>query len=125
MEVTYNKHDIKMWRGKQLSCAMMKLTVEDRAAEWFQEEVGIGEGAGIRFKAKIYGSSPVNDTFALAIDSTKPIKPIAEFKAENGLLFFVEENDEWFFQGHDLIVSYDEESDEPKYIYSDGETLKS
>lgn len=95
----------------------MKLTVDDKAQKWFAEEVGLPEGAGIRFKSRIYGSSPVNETFALAIDPSKPHNPAAEFKSDNGLLFFIESDDEWFFQGHDLIVSYDEEQDEPIYIY--------
>ena len=46
----------------------MKLTVDEKAANWFKDEVGIREGAGIRIKAKIYGGSPVREGFGLAID---------------------------------------------------------
>lgn len=95
----------------------MKLFVEDRAAQWFKEEVGLAEGAGIRFKVKIYGSSPVNDAFALSIESEKPRNSEIEFTAPNGLLFYIEADDVWFFQGHDLRVSFDEELQEPIYIY--------
>lgn len=95
----------------------MQIILEDKAVKWFEEEVGIPEGGGIRFKAKIYGSSPVNETFALQIEPTTPHSPVVEVESENGLSFFVEKDDEWFFQGHDLVVSFDDELNEPKYIY--------
>lgn len=95
----------------------MNLIIEEKAQDWFLEEVGIPEGAGIRFKIRIYGSSPVNDTFALAIEPTYPHNAVTRFEGKNGLLYFIEQDDEWFFQGHDLIVSYDEELQEPIYIY--------
>lgn len=95
----------------------MNLIIEDKAVKWFEEEVGRPEGAGIRFKTMIYGSSPVQETFALQIEPAEPYAPIAEFKADSGLLFFIEKDDEWFFQDHDLIVSFNDELHEPKYIY--------
>lgn len=95
----------------------MQIILEDKAVQWFEEEVGIPEGGGIRFKAKIYGSSPVNETFALQIEPTTPHSPVVEVESKNGLKFFIERDDEWFFQGHDLVVSFDEELEEPKYIY--------
>lgn len=99
----------------------MELIIEDKAITWFEEEVGRAEGAGIRFKAMIYGSSPVNDTFALQIEPSEPRSTLVEFTSDSGLLFFVEKSDEWFFQGHDLVVSFNEELQEPKYIYRKGE----
>lgn len=95
----------------------MQIILEDKAVKWFEEEVGIPKGGGIRFKVMIYGSSPVNDSFALQIEPTFPHSPNITAKSDNGLLFFIERDDEWFFQGYDLVVSYDEELHEPKYIY--------
>lgn len=96
----------------------MKLTVDEQAANWFKEEVGIREGAGIRLKAKIYGGSPVREGFGLAIDPTEPISPVATFEADNGVLFFVEDTDEWFFDEHDLLITLNKQLKEPYYIYS-------
>ena len=31
--------------------------------------------------------------------------------------FFIEENDQWYFDGYDLIVDFDEKLQEPKYVY--------
>ncbi|MPM44453.1 hypothetical protein SDC9_91131 [bioreactor metagenome] len=31
--------------------------------------------------------------------------------------FFIEEADEWFFKGYDLVVDYDAKKDEPAYHF--------
>lgn len=102
----------------------MKITVNKQAADWFKDNVGLTDDRGIRFKNKIYGGSPVNETFALVFEPNHPEEPAAEYRSENGILFFVEEGDLWFFNGHDLEVAYDEDLDEPKYIYlKDGQAI--
>lgn len=35
----------------------------------------------------------------------------------DGISFYVESRDEWFFDGHDLHVDYDEKEDELKFDY--------
>ncbi|MEK3936330.1 hypothetical protein MKY41_13445 [Sporosarcina sp. FSL W7-1349] len=46
----------------------------------------------------------------------KPIRAVASVK-NSGILLFIEENDLWFFDGHDLHVDYDEKLDELSYTY--------
>lgn len=104
---------------------MMKLTVDSNAAAWFKEEVGIPEGTGIRFKAKIYSDSPVREGFGIALESDKPsnLAPVT-FTSDNGLVFFIEEDDLWFFDGHDLKVELHETLNEPHYrYYLDGKAI--
>ena len=48
----------------------------------------------------------------------EPERPIVE-QTIDGLLFFIDEADEWFFKGYDLTVDYDETLDEPKYDFSE------
>lgn len=105
----------------------MNITVTPQAQAWFKEEVGILPGYGIQFKAKVYGSSPISHGFSLYLEPALPSKEIgAEFKADNGIYFFVDQEDVWFFDGHDLSVEFDETLKEPKYIYlKDGKTLNS
>ena len=45
-----------------------------------------------------------------------PETPLIE-ENTNGMMFFVEEADEWFFKGYDLVVDYDEKLEEPKYDF--------
>ncbi|MBG9982025.1 hypothetical protein HZY86_02750 [Aerococcaceae bacterium DSM 111020] len=98
----------------------MEIEVTPEAAAWFDENVGIPvdqKDAGVRFKTMIYASSPVNPGFGLAIEPNSPKNPVAQYTTDQGLLFFIEESDEWFFEGHDLRVEFDAEKEEPKYIY--------
>lgn len=104
---------------------MMKLTVDTKAASWFKEEVGIPEGSGIRFKTKIYSNSPVREGFGISIESDQPTDQApVKYQADNGLVFFIEEDDLWFFDGHDLKVELNETLNEPHYkYYLDGEAI--
>lgn len=95
----------------------MKLTITSEAIQWFEDNVGLPEGNGIRFKAKIYGNSPVNKGYGLAIEPNTPHHVAAEVITASGWHFFIEESDVWFFDNHDLEVRYDAVLDEPKYIY--------
>ncbi|MDY7046800.1 hypothetical protein RVS70_21945, partial [Virgibacillus sp. M23] len=35
----------------------------------------------------------------------------------DGITFFIEESDLWYFDNHDLLVSYSEDADEPVFEY--------
>ena len=37
----------------------------------------------------------------------------------DGVLFFIDKNDDWFFRGYNVVVDYDEELHEPTYIFSE------
>lgn len=102
----------------------MKLMISKECADWFNEEMGLRPGAGIRFKSKIYASSPINESFGLSIEAVEPDKPAVTYLAENGLLFFIEEEDEWFFDGHDLEVTLDSLKHEPHYRYYKNNQMK-
>ncbi|WP_124058917.1 HesB/YadR/YfhF family protein [Vaginisenegalia massiliensis] len=104
----------------------MKLTVEPQAAAWFKEEVGLSQGAGIRFLAKVYGCSPINSGFSLAMETNYPKQPAADFRDQEGIYYYIEESDLWFFDGYDLNVVYDEQLAEPRYEYcKNGQLLAS
>ncbi len=45
----------------------MKIIVTDRVSKWFQSEMGLSDGRGVRFFGKVYGSTPVHEGFSLAM----------------------------------------------------------
>lgn len=94
----------------------MKLTVDAASVAWFKREVGLPEGSGVRFLVKVYGCSPVNSGFSLAMETNYPVEPTVTYEAE-GVLFYIEARDEWFFDNHDLSVVYNEKLQEPAYLY--------
>ena len=48
----------------------MKIIIDERAQKWFEEEIGIPEGSGVRFLGKVYGSSPLHEGSHLALSWT-------------------------------------------------------
>ena len=94
----------------------MKFTITSKAQTWFKQELVLAEGHGIKFYGKVYGKTQVHDGFSVGMAVDTPESPLIE-ETVNGMLFFVEEADEWFFKGYDLVVDYDEELDEPKYEF--------
>ncbi|MGM0523195.1 MAG: HesB/YadR/YfhF family protein [Bacillota bacterium] len=97
----------------------MKLEVTDKAIQWFKEEVLVEEGSAIRFYVKIYGTSPIREGYALAFEvHDEAIEgPVGEKIEQSGLTFYVKEDDLWFFEGHNLVVDYDEKMEEVAYRY--------
>lgn len=95
----------------------MKLTITPEAQEWFKRELELAEGQGIMFYGKVYGKTQVHDGFSVGMAVDSPENPLIEENV-NGMMFFVEESDEWFFKGYNLVVDYDRELDEPKYDFN-------
>lgn len=94
----------------------MKISVSSKAIAWFKEEIQLSEGQGIRFFGKVYGKTQVHDGFSVGMSVDTPDQPVVE-ETIDGLLFFIDEADEWFFNGYDLEVDFDEKLAEPKYSF--------
>lgn len=94
----------------------MKLTITPRAQEWFKTEVDPGPGEGIRFYGKVYGQTNVHEGFSVGMTVDKPENPLFS-ETIGGILYFIEETDEWFFARYDLVVNYSEKLDEPEYVF--------
>ena len=94
----------------------LKLYISDEASKWFIEEMEPEEGDMIRFYARYGGSSPLHEGFSLGVTIDQPMEPSVMLE-ENGLTFFVEEKDVWYFSGHDLYVDVDPKRNELSYRY--------
>ncbi|WP_211316770.1 HesB/YadR/YfhF family protein [Oceanobacillus arenosus] len=96
---------------------IMKITVSDHAHKWFQEEVGVEKGQAVRFYGKVYGSTEVHDNFSVAIQVTEPSKDLLGEVTIDGITYYAEKADDWFFSGYDFEVNYDETSEDVKYHF--------
>lgn len=94
----------------------MKIAISDLALKWFKEDFGAKAGDYVKFFARIYGSSPVQESYTLGFTKEDPID-IAVRTELDGIVFFVEESDLWYFNGHDLHVDYNEKTDELEFTY--------
>ncbi|AYW45223.1 iron-sulfur cluster biosynthesis protein [Tetragenococcus koreensis] len=96
----------------------MNLTITPEALGWFKREIDLESDMGIKFFGKVYGSTQVHDGFSIGMSVDRPEHPMIE-KEMDGINFFAEEADDWFFKNYDLTVDYDEKLDEPKYIFTE------
>ncbi|PLS01339.1 HesB/YadR/YfhF family protein [Neobacillus cucumis] len=96
----------------------MKIGISTAALQWFKDEVELKNGDKVRFYVKIYGNSPVQEGFSLAFTvDNEPIDIAVKTEIE-GLTFFIEGADLWFFNGHDLFVDFNAKIDELEFNYT-------
>lgn len=94
----------------------MEIVISNQALKWFKEDIGLKSGDKLRFYTQIYGNSPVQKGYSLAFTVEEPLNVSASTEID-GILFYVENDDLWYFDGHDLHVDYDEKEDELEYKY--------
>ncbi|GAB2539177.1 HesB/YadR/YfhF family protein [Gracilibacillus alcaliphilus] len=97
----------------------MEIKVSDEAIAWFKDEVELSEGDTVKFQAKYGGHSPIHEGFSLAFALNEPSKESIVAREKDGITFFIDETDAWYFKGYNLIVGYDEEKDEVAYEYEE------
>ncbi|WP_067840554.1 HesB/YadR/YfhF family protein [Amphibacillus sediminis] len=95
----------------------MQITLSKAAEEWFKDDVGVAETEYVKFHPRIYGSSPVQENFALSFSKVDQVIDPAVIVEQGGMHFVIESNDLWFFDGHDLTVDYQKDQDEVMYSY--------
>lgn len=94
----------------------MKIELTPAAIEWFENEVGVSPKSGVRFLGKVYGKTNVHEGFSVGMAVDQPEDALVKEEI-NGVLYFIEKNDEWFFSGYDLQVDFNAEKDEPIYTF--------
>lgn len=94
----------------------LEIFVTKEAFVWFQKEMEIKHGDHIRFYARYGGSSPFHEAFSLGMNREEPNEIGTETVIEN-VHFYIEKDDEWFFNEHNLYVTIDTKNDEIAYEY--------
>ncbi|HEY2421608.1 MAG TPA: HesB/YadR/YfhF family protein [Neobacillus sp.] len=95
----------------------MEIVISSTAIKWFKDEVGLQNGDKVKFHTQIYGSSSIQENFAIGFSIDNDPIDIAVKSEIDGLMFFIEGTDLWFFNGHDLHVDYNEKNDELEFSY--------
>ncbi|MGY4690411.1 HesB/YadR/YfhF family protein [Salibacterium sp. K-3] len=96
----------------------MEITLSTPALKWFEEEMNAEEGDYIRFFARYGGRSPIHPGFSLGVSKSEPFETWAE-TTKDGIIFYVEEKDKWYFEGYDLHVKYSRNHDSIEYEYTE------
>lgn len=96
----------------------MKIIVDDLALNWFKKEVMLEGVQGIRIFGKVYGKTNIHDNFSVGITIDEPeLNRCHTKKKIGGVYFFVDKNDDWFFEDCNLHIKYNEKLDEPIYDF--------
>lgn len=103
--------------GRQLGDVLMKLIVTDRVNQWFQDEMGLTSGNGIKFYGKTYGYTEVHHGFSPAFTrEDQPIEPVLELE-KDGINYHIDGLDEWFFKDLVTTVDYNPKTDGPIFHF--------
>ncbi|OMP66915.1 HesB/YadR/YfhF family protein [Domibacillus epiphyticus] len=95
----------------------MKIELSKQAKKWFEEEMDAVDGNFIRFYVRYGGSSPLHEGFSLGVSKEEPIEAAVTVR-HDGVTYFVEEKDVWYFDGHHLVVGFNDQLNEPAYEYT-------
>ncbi len=85
----------------------MRISIDRKALQWFQEELRIKHGESVRFTVRYGGNSSIQPGYSLGIVAEKPDGKSCQLRRKV-LYFFVDSDDLWYFQNYDLFVSYHE-----------------
>lgn len=94
----------------------MKIVISHEAMQWFKEDMEAKAGEYIRFYARYGGSSQLHDGFSLGVTKEQPMELSVEL-VDEGIHFYIEDRDIWYFDGHDLHVTVDPKQKELTYSY--------
>ncbi|WP_257350475.1 HesB/YadR/YfhF family protein [Pseudalkalibacillus decolorationis] len=95
----------------------MKLTITQPAVHWFKKEMELIEGDSIRLFARLGGCSTVQTGYSIGIAKESPFEPGSSVEVD-GITFFVEEKDLWYFNGYDLSIKFRRKYDDITYDYT-------
>ncbi|WP_168119836.1 HesB/YadR/YfhF family protein [Paenibacillus sp. HB172176] len=83
----------------------MRIEVEEAAARWYKEEMGLTGGESLRVFVRLGGCGSVHSGLSLGITQDIPRKPAISQRCE-GILFFMEEDNVWYLDNNDLHLYY-------------------
>ncbi|RHH69516.1 MULTISPECIES: HesB/YadR/YfhF family protein [Vagococcus] len=94
----------------------MELIVTDSAHKWFVEELGLESGDFVRIFGKYGGSTNVHVGFSTGISLVEP-EDARTTTVIDGITYFTEQADDWFFTDYTLTVDIDDKLNEPSFTY--------
>ena len=93
----------------------MNIKISKEAAAWYNNELDLIPGTYLRFFVR-YGGQSIQSGFSLGIDRNQPTH-IGSSTEINGVTFYVENQDLWFFEDYDLVITLNNKLNEPEFLY--------
>lgn len=94
----------------------MQINISDDAFNWFKEEMEVTAGEAVRFFVRYGGSSKLQPGFSLGVTKDQPNEAAVQVQQDH-VTYFIEQSDVWYFDGHNLQVSVNDNLKELDYSY--------
>ena len=95
----------------------MNMTISPEAAAWFKKELELQNGDYIRLFPRYSSGGGLHPGFSLGIATEAPARSAVQFE-QGGIVFYMEEQDLWYMEGHSLSIIYSEAEDDIEYKYN-------
>jgi uncharacterized protein YneR len=89
----------------------LKLAVTPATIAYFKKEWGFEDGDFVRIFTRYGGSSTIHEGFSLGITKEQP-KDIALSVVEEGITFFIEDEDIWYLNNYNLTIDFNADNEE-------------
>jgi uncharacterized protein YneR len=94
----------------------MNMEISQAAAAWFKRELNLKDGDYIRLFPRYSSGGGLHPGFSLGIATDEPGRPAVQVEQE-GIVFYMEEQDLWYMEGYGLTIVYSEAEDDIEYKY--------
>lgn len=94
----------------------MKFLISDSAKDWYLRELNPKKNDCIRFFVQYGGHSGIQKGFSLGIRIDTPINS-GVLISTGEVNFYIEEDDLWFFDNHDVSITLLENDEYPQMNY--------
>lgn len=94
----------------------MNMVISPGAAAWFIRELDLQSGDYIRLFPRYSSGGGLHPGFSLGIATEPPARPAVQSE-QGGIVFYMEEQDLWYMEGHSLSIEYSEIEDDIEYKY--------
>jgi uncharacterized protein YneR len=92
----------------------MKIHICNEAAKWYKNELYLQNGDCVRFYARYGGINTFLPGFSLGLSTEKP-EDIGVKEEVDGVTFFIEGKDLWYFDDKNLYIDYNSNVQEPEF----------
>ncbi|SDQ58056.1 Uncharacterized protein YneR [Virgibacillus subterraneus] len=93
----------------------MNIQITNEAAKWYKKEFEIDHQTQLRFYVR-YGFGGFIPGFSLGVSYDTPKDVHTSCNAE-GIKFFIESKDAWYFDDKDLKIELNKQAQEPEFKY--------
>lgn len=94
----------------------MNMEISQAAAAWFKRELDLKNGDYIRLFPRYSSGGGLHPGFSLGIATEAPGRSAIQVEQE-GIVFYMEEQDLWYMDGYGLTIVYSEAEDDIEYKY--------